>query len=238
MLSFGPVTYMDVQKTGCTFISDVLKKTLDLEPLVDVKHARFERSKNADDFVVISRRDPYSQWVSLYNYGCMNLGWIYMRLNDLGLSEQFYTKDKEGLNLFVSELLHSENSHLLGEGYQQTRHLDVGFQSFRYLAMSMAKPSSSYQYFRNHEDLIENYKNLSIVDYVIRTSHLNSDLSHLLTEVIPQYVRKDVSIEEVMAESSLGNESTNFVSVDDLAPSTRALIEIKEELLLTLGSND
>ena len=50
---------MDVQKTGCTFISDVLKKTLDLEPLIEVKHARFERSKTADDFVVISRRDPY-----------------------------------------------------------------------------------------------------------------------------------------------------------------------------------
>ena len=86
--------------------------------------------------------------------------------------------------------------------------------------------------------LIQNYKNLSIVDYVIRTSHLKSDLSHLLIKVIPQHVRKDVSIEEVMAGSTSGNESTNFVSVDDLTPSTRALIEIKEELLLTLGSND
>ena len=238
MLSFGPVTYMDVQKTGCTFISDVFKKTLNLEPLVEVKHARFERSKTADDFVIISRRDPFSQWVSLYNYGCMNLGWLYMRLKSFGLNDQLYTRNKEGLNTFVSHLLHFQNSHLLGEGYQQAKHLDLGFQSYRYLAMSLAKPSSSYQYFRNHEDLIENHKNLSIVDYVIRTSHLNSDLSHLLTEVIPQHVRKDVSIEEVMAGSTSGNESTNFVSVDDLTPSTRALIEIKEELLLTLGSND
>ena len=229
---------MDVQKTGCTFISDLLKKTLELEPVVDVKHARFERAKTTDDFVVISRRDPFSQWVSLYNYGCMNLGWIYMRLNDLGLSEKFYTKDKEGLNLFVSQLLHSENSHLLGEGYQQARHLDVGFQSFRYLAMSLARPSSSYQIFKNHSDLMNNFQNYSIIDFTIRTSQLNSDLHHLLTKVIPQHVRKDVSIEEVMKESSLGNESTNFVSIDDLTLSTRTLIEIKEELLLTLGSND
>ena len=168
----------------------------------------------------------------------MNLGWLYMRLKSFGLSDQFYTRDKEGLNTFISHLLHSENSHLLGEGYQQAKHLDLGFQSYRYLAMSMAKPSSSYQYFRNHEDLMQNYKNLSIIDYVIRTSHLNSDLSHLLTKVIPNLVRKEISLVEIMAGSTSGNKSTNFVSVDDLTPSTRALIEIKEELLLTLGSND
>ena len=238
MLSFGPVTYMDVQKTGCTFITDVLKKTLNLEALVEVKHARFDRSKTADDFVVISRRNPYSQWVSLYNYGCMNLGWLYMRLKSFGLSDKFYTRDKEGLNSFISHLLHSENSYLLGEGYQQTRHLDLGFQSYRYLAMSIAKPSSAYQYFKDHEDLMVNFKHHSIVDFVIRTSHLNSDLNHLLTKVIPHYVKKDISIENVMEESTSGNESRNFVSVDDLTPSTRALIEIKEEFLLKLGSND
>jgi len=229
---------MDVQKTGCTFISDVLKKTLNLEPLVEVKHARFERSKTADDFVVISRRDPYSQWVSLYNYGCMNLGWLYMRLKSFGLSDQLYTRNKDGLNTFVSHLLHSQNSHLLGEGYQQAKHLDLGFQSYRYLAMSLAKPSSVYQYFKTPADLIKNFQNYSIIDFEIRTSHLDSDLSHLLNQVIPHYLRKDISVEEAMAGSSSGNESIKFVSVGDLAPSTRGLIEIKEELLLMLGSND
>ena len=145
---------MDVQKTGCTFISDVLKKTLNLQPIVEIKHGRFDRSKTADDFVIISRRDPYSQWVSLYNYGCMNLGWLYVRLKSFGLSDQLYTRNKEGLNAFVSYLLHSQNSHLLGEGYQQSKHLDLGFQSYRYLAMSLAKPSSVYQHFKTPADLM------------------------------------------------------------------------------------
>jgi len=238
LLSFGPVTYMDVQKTGCTSISDVLKKTLNLQPIVEIKHGRFDRSKTADDFVIISRRDPYSQWVSLYNYGCMNLGWLYVRLKSFGLSDQLYTRNKEGLNAFVSHLLHSQNSHLLGEGYQQSKHLDLGFQSYRYLAMSLAKPSSVYQHFKTPADLMENFQNYSIINFEIRTSRLNSDLNHLLTQVIPQYVRKDVSVKEIIAGSSFGNESIKFVSVDDLAPSTRGLIEIKEKLLLNLGIND
>ena len=74
MDDFGRIIYLDVEKTGSTFISKFLQENMACQRVRKVKHGRIGNDFKKDSFYFISVRNPLSQYLSLYRYGCGGKG--------------------------------------------------------------------------------------------------------------------------------------------------------------------
>ena len=80
MDDFGRIIYLDVEKTGSTFISKFLQENMACQRVRKVKHGRIGNNFKKGSFYFISVRNPLSQYLSLYRYGCGGKGAIYESL--------------------------------------------------------------------------------------------------------------------------------------------------------------
>lgn len=223
------MTYMDVPKTGSTFVCSVLDRALREPASVAVKHGRMERDKGPGEIVVISTRDPLDSWLSLYNYGCTGVGRLRRRLDRQGRAS-WYDGTPEGFDAWVRAVGDPSRPTIAGEGYAAAAHLGMGFQNFRELVMSFAWP---LQVFGSAEDLSDvgaYYRDRRVVDHRIRFASLRDDLAGLLEGPLSEHVRPGIDVRDLVWESEAINVSPHALSLDDVLPSTREHVAAVESL--------
>lgn len=75
MLEFKSFTYLDLEKTGCTFLRDALAAICEEPPVADVKHAPLATMTGKPRIMTI--RHPLNYFLSLWKYGLDGLGGFY-----------------------------------------------------------------------------------------------------------------------------------------------------------------
>ena len=129
MHDFGKIVYLDLHKTGSTYISAFLTACCLLTENKFSKHDWIRADYDSNNFYFISIRHPLSLYSSLYRYGLDGKGDVYNRLrksNNLSTYSSF--------NSFVEFLIDERNADLLGYGYNQIYAKHIGFMSFRFLS--------------------------------------------------------------------------------------------------------
>lgn len=84
MHEFETFTFLDVQKTGSTFVSHFLSEFCTEEVMKYKKHKRVEDSYDPNKFYFITVRNPLDQYISLYSHGCAGMGGLARRLRKRG----------------------------------------------------------------------------------------------------------------------------------------------------------
>lgn len=233
MQAYGHILYMDVQKTGSTFITGVLDEVLDLPRQDFPKHSRLERDKEPGEFVVISTREPLDAWLSLYNFGCEGKGRMYKGLSAAGLAERYYTGTPGGFAEWVRLLNSPGNEKLAKENFPRSAHLGMGFQNFREFVMSVSRPLEVLARCSNRADVERALASEHIIDVRLRHSHLQQDLLDLLRGPLAASLIPGIDVEAVLGRREKVNASRQAVTRADLNDQTVAFVAESEWLTPT-----
>src|SRR4051794_30078537 len=182
MHEFETFAYLDLQKTGSTFISDLLKRYSTEKEVLFSKHSRVGQQYDSDKFYFISVRDPMSQYLSLYSYGCSGSGGLYKRIRNAGF-EQLYNSSWSGFRRWLNFVLLPRNATFLDRAYgnEKSVHELLGYQSYRYIKLAMRGRFEKLSQCKSRDDIRKLYKKYAIVDFTIRMEHLEEDLRELVT---------------------------------------------------------
>lgn len=232
MDDFGPVVYLDVQKTGSTLVSEFLDAQLALPRRRLEKHGRITELPAPDVLHFITVRDPLSQYISLYQYGCGWRGWLFWRLVRAG-RWRLYSGTPAGFERWLRFVLDPANARLLGEGYASTQPEVIGFQSFRFLVLSFAKPMRILRRQKGLAGLNAAYEKQRLHSVVLRTETLTADLTALAKGPLAPHLRNRDEAAEWLASGHRVNASRSrgIDPATALSAETRAWLFEREAFL-------
>jgi hypothetical protein len=135
MHDFGKIVYLDMHKTGSSYVSQFLNNCCVLDQLKFSKHDWIRDDYRSDCFYFITVRHPQELWLSLYRYGLDCKGDVFNRLKQLNMLHQYQSFD-----IFLKFCLDENNASLLGYDYNSEISNHIGFMSFRFLKLSLQFP--------------------------------------------------------------------------------------------------
>lgn len=230
MQVFGPVLYMDVQKTGSTFVTQFLADNVRYAHERTRKHSRLQRTPRSEEVVLLSSREPVGTWLSLYNYGCTGVGRLRRRLDRRGVGERFYSGDPEDFDAWVAHLQSPDAVDDLGEDYASLSRLGVGFATFRELVLSFDRPLRRFASWNTLDDLRRSYAHDSCIEIRLRHSALHDDLIAACTGPLRKHLRSEADPVDYLAHAERINSSPPRVRYDEIPERTRERISTGEEL--------
>jgi hypothetical protein len=227
---FGPVLYMDVPKTGSTFITEFLASQVRYAHERTRKHSRLQRIRQPGELVLLSSREPVGTWLSLYNYGCTGVGRVRRRLDRRGIGQQFYRGDPEDFDAWIAHLTSPDAVEDLGEDYASLARLGIGFATFRELVMSFDRPLRRFATWTSMDDARRDYAAANIVDVRLRHRSLEADLIAACHGPLSRHLRADADPVAFLSATPPTNVSARRVDVGDVLDRTRERIEQVEAL--------
>src|SRR4051812_39466721 len=116
MYEFPSFVYLDVEKSGSTFIFQVFANYSSEKEILPDHHAPLPLDCDRSKFYFISIRDPLDSYISLYSFGCGDRGKMRTRFErrDLG---HFYDGTTEGFNKWLQFTLKTKNREVVDGGY-------------------------------------------------------------------------------------------------------------------------
>jgi hypothetical protein len=183
MYEFETFVYLDVQKTGSTFICNFLRDFCTEKEICKEQHAGISENCDRSKFYFMSVRDPLDQYLSLYSYGCQTAGALYQRLERKGHGN-LYNGTWRGFRSWLRFVLEPDNARLLGDGYGKSRFgatsKFVGLQSFRILTLAIPGAAHVLAACESKEEIVSVYKRNNIVNYTIKNETIRADLTELI----------------------------------------------------------
>jgi hypothetical protein len=181
MHEYETFVYLDVQKTGSSFISSVFRRFSSERCIRKEGHAALAARGDYDSgkFHVISIREPLDAYISLYSFGCGHEGLLFGLLSKT--HGDLYNHTWSGFQQWLDLLLEPENAPLFAKGGAAYPAANlVGFQSARVLQMAMWRGEKKLRGCETPDDVRKSYQKLNIVNYTIRNETLREDLAKLL----------------------------------------------------------
>lgn len=236
MHDFGDLVYLDLQKTGSTFVSEFLNRTCILPLVRESKHGRINERKNPNAFYFITVRHPVAQYSSLFRYGLDRRGALYARMSQLGMAG-LYELGAEAFNKWLRFVLEFENAELLGEGFERIpKDYNIGFLSYRYLMLSLARPERTIRKKPSNVDIADYAKECSIVNHVIKNEELNEGLMELSLSIKPEYFDKERVEEFLKKERKKNASSVSAEQISQIDKDLYRMVVEKERILFEFYS--
>lgn len=231
MDDFGRIVYLDVAKTGSTFISAFLQGNLAYQRVKQIKHGRIGSDFKKSSFYFVSVRNPLSQYLSLYGYGCQGAGAIYDRLKNSGHTN-LYQPNKESFQQWLQFVLAGENARYLHSDYESIDTELMGFQTFRFLALSFQNPLAQLKPVHDYAALCRLYEKKKIHSLVVRNESLRTDMETLVENQPSSFVDTE-SAKRFLEESPRMNTSRPLgFDIGSIDEETLSLLGRKERFLL------
>jgi len=187
MIDFGKIIYLDVQKTGSSFVARFLNECGSLPELARRRHAPALIHK-PDVFYFTSVRAPLAQYISLFQYGLQGRGGMVQRFRDAGMADT-YQPNTAAFERWLSFMISPDNAGFFGTRYCNTLPHMLGLQSYRFLALSFIKPDPALRSVKTRADLRALYARKKLHSCVIKTESLNQDLENLLDSEVGTFFK-------------------------------------------------
>ena len=233
MLDYGYFAYLDLQKTGSTYVSRFLKNCSLCKEKRFVKHDWVRKDYNPHCFYFITIRHPISLYGSLYRFGLDGKGALFYHLRARNKLSAYCS-----FNSFVEYILIEDNANNLGDGFNSHISKHIGFMSFRFLKLSLSFPMKKIYKCLQQGIRLETLQDQFITNLEIKNENLNQMLLHLSKNLIPQYFNQD-KVRQYIKQTPNHNVSSRSEKDIDLSlpEETMQLIKRKEWLLLSRYSH-
>ena len=230
MHDFGRIVYLDMEKTGSTYVSKFLQQTCNLPEVRYEKHVPVRDSFSHTAFYFITIRHPLSLYSSLYRYGLDGRGGVFHRLERNNLLKVYSDFDE-----FLNFVLSPENALALGGGYTPDIARNIGFMSFRFLKLSLQYPLRNIDWYIARKNSLWKFafptsvmklQQQFITQLEIKNENLQDELAHFALERFPEYFDETL-VRAFLSESERSNESKTKASQLDVALSKNVLKTLK-----------
>ncbi len=228
MHDFGKLAYLDVHKTGSSYVSDFPNNCCILQQVRYSKHDWLREDYRQDCFYFITVRNPVDMWSSLYRYGLDGKGDVFNRLRKAELLSSYDNFDN-----FLSFCLDEENANLLGFGYSSEISNFIGFMSFRFLKLSLQYPMKKIQRCIKEKINLQTLESNFITNFEIKNERLAEELLILSLEICPQYFDASM-VKKYVGFNIKKNESKKSKShIENLNKKILEKVYSKEWLLMS-----
>jgi hypothetical protein len=231
MDDFGDVVYLDVEKTGSSFVSKFLNDNMKHERNSLIKHGRIGADFRIDAFYFISVRNPLDQYLSLYRYGCKGKGAIYESLSKSGYAA-LYQPDLLSFQKWLEFVLTPKNAGHLGADYKTVDTTLMGLQTFRFLVLSFQHAILKLKSIHDYESLGDLYDREKIHSEVVCNERLREDMEALVASHLSGYLNVEESISYLRAAPSINKSPQLDFDIGTVDEDTKGLIRHKERFLL------
>jgi hypothetical protein len=226
MHDYGKLVYLDVQKTGSTFITAFLRECAKLHLHHSEQHARVTEARPGTTYA-ISVRHPLEQYFSLFRYGLDKKGAVFSAIKRFGRADLYHG---DGFEDWMRFILDAANANVLGEGYADAAGLGIGFQTWRFLALSVVNPRDRFL-LSGVESMNATYLQHNIATVHLRNESLNADLREKLVSVHPDWFDLEKA-EAMLSKGDRVNASTAQIARTKLPDDINELFLKKECFLL------
>jgi hypothetical protein len=239
MYEFPSFVYLDVEKSGSTFIFQVLGKFSAEEEIQRKHHAPMPLECDRSKFYFISVRDPLDSYISLYSFGCGARGKMRVRFERRDLAH-FYDGTTEGFNKWLQFTLKIKNRSVVDGGYADAGSNIpdlMGPQSYRYLRLAIPGSRGRIDSCETKEDVRALYEKEKLPAFVVRYENFVTDLSGLLRGPLRPWI-SDVDEAVKYVETSPPRNSSDRVDKNNgdftVRPRLREKLRNREWLLAEL----
>lgn len=233
MHDFGAFCYLDVQKTGSSFVSAFLARHCRPMEVAHLKHTVVSdpATVRAGKFFFISARDPLDQYRSLYAFGVQGGGRLRARLAEVGHGVETYDGTSAGFARWLEFVLDPGNHALLARHFLPNEAALYGLQTHRFLQLSFLKPRRVLKSFCSREDVLAAYAGRRLHDTVLRQERLNADVAALVDARLGRFMADPAGAKRELEDApsrvnALANSSGSLDLGIDAA--TRAKIVARE----------
>jgi hypothetical protein len=197
--AYESFAYLDVEKTGSSFITGLLEDYVGERRNHSSMHGMLEWFPPAGRVHVISVRDPVGAYTSLYAFGCMGRGAMHGSIQRSG-NGGLYTGQPEGFSRWLEFVMDPRNAHRLNPwSYRWSgAHQCAGIMSFRVARLAVPNPVLRFRRARTPDEFVAIYDRYSVVDEVIRMERLREDLESFVRKHEGR-IRWRCSTDEVVA---------------------------------------
>lgn len=180
MLEFESFVYLDMEKTGSTFIFRLLEKFSSERLLRRKRHAPMGADRDPNKFTFISVRNPLDCYLSLYSFGCAARGRLYGQLRRRDRIE-FYDGTPKGFAQWLDFVLDPENAELMSNGYADVGIGEImGLQTWRYLRLAVADADTRFASCGGLDAVRDIYRAHKLPTFTVRHETFEDDLFRLV----------------------------------------------------------
>lgn len=229
MHDFGKIVYLEMQKSGSSFVNKFLKECCLLKEIKYRKHGVIRDDYDREKFYFITIRHPFDLYSSLYRYGLDGRGGLYKRLKSLEKTTCYTSFES-----FIEFVTDPKNAVCIEEGYSEQIANQVGIMSFRFMKLSLQFPLRQMAAKLASGESLLDLEGKFITNLEIRNENLNSELMRLSNELFP-----DLFNQEKVSKFLGSNERVNAAKtpndgwIHDKMERVLAQIEKREALLLS-----
>lgn len=176
MYSFGNIIYLNVEKTGSSFVrffldNNLVASTGQFSPLKQPNEPL-----RPDHTYITTVRDPLAQYVSLFRFGVAGAGSLYNNLKPYRLSKLYETASVANFEKWLAFVLNPRVAKYTGDGFGKSRPKLFGMMTFRYLNMVIQNPEHHLGKRQNRDGMQRVYEANRYPATVLRNENLNDDL--------------------------------------------------------------
>lgn len=242
MLSTSEWIYLDLEKSGCTFLRAALQKLYAPECFVNtVKHSLMLHEVALPKLMTI--RDPCEYYFSLWRYGLDGRGGFFRAISKLfpDLSRKMYEeKTPEAFGCFLDFAL---NSPIRNPNASRRNWLPLGFDLYTTRIISMIIPVEKRDAFLQdlgadfpHPEQIIAAATPFCPEILIRTKNLNSDLHDLAASGLLGFMNLPANWKDLFPLDSPASNQSLSLQADTidafLLPGWQAAIESKSSVAI------
>jgi hypothetical protein len=179
--AFHSLVYMDVEKSGSTYVSQFLRDFLDDDEVAFRKHVELEDRPPAGRLHVISVRDPLDTYLSLYSYGCQGKGGLSGTIRQAGFGH-LYDSTPQGFDRWLDVVLDPGRAAILNpRSYARSGVAGhIGLLSFRVARLSSPRALRWMRAVSSTDEFLAAYREHAVADVVLHNETLVHDLAALV----------------------------------------------------------
>ena len=215
MLEYPNFVYLDVEKTGSTFIRNFLITHAAGNPVADDQHARVRRYWRGNRYYFSSCREPLDQYRSLYAYGCDGKGGFFAR-QQRQRSDLLPTYDgtREGFHRWLRIVLSKDRKPYMTPSMQAIYNPSIGLTTSRFLKLNLLKPKFLLGKVRSKAALGLLWRTRRLSTDVVRQERLREDLSRIVAGPLASSLKDPAAALDDL--SNRARENTSSALDDDL----------------------
>jgi len=226
---FGKIVYLDVEKTGSTFISNFLRQNLILKERSFRKHDRIKRKK-AKRFYIISMREPLAQYISLYQYGVSGKGRMAASFDKSAYTKYYQAGSTLAFERWLALMLDPEPPVFSGDPYLRLQPAIFGLQTYRFLRLAIPGSLRRLKNLTTNSALQAFYDKHKVPDFVVKTENLTADLEKIALFELGPFFRPREQVMSYLRKSDRINTSKtgDAFQPDKLSPDLIGYLKEKE----------
>jgi hypothetical protein len=195
MIEYEKFIYLDMYKTGSTYVVGLLNKLMPEKPVRSLRHAPLTKGRpfnwKQGKYAFATVRNPWDWYVSMWAYSIQQPNVLFFRdvrsvLGEKGSKELFDAENpKESFGRWLRALSDPAFLKVVMKGHPYSRSsvsTFLGFYSYRFIRVTTPHPSIFLRrwYIWNMDRAIAHQKRFAIYDRVFRSETLTEEFSEFV----------------------------------------------------------